>query len=139
MSTQLTAPRFVLTVNGRDLGSWHKVSGLDVVFGTGADGRSINMKLPGSTKQPNIELTRPRGHDLEMHSWHELVILGDVAAARKSCTLTMYDTYGKPVARYHLESAWPSKVEIGGLTAGAAGHVLYETVTLTCEHIRRVA
>jgi T4-like virus tail tube protein gp19 len=50
----------------------------------------------------------------------------------------MYDTDGTAVAKYYLESAWPAKIEIGGLKAGAS-EVLYETVTLTCEHIHRVA
>ena len=30
----------------------------------------------------------------------------------------MYATDGTPVARYHLENAWPSKLEIGQLTSG---------------------
>jgi len=65
-------------------------------------------------------------------------MLGDIVAARKSCSLVMYATDGTAVARYHLEMAWPSKLEVGGLKAGAS-EVLYETVTLVCEHIQRVA
>ena len=63
---------------------------------------------------------------------------GQLALARKSCTLTMYATDGTPTARYRLESAWPSKVEISGLKAGAS-EVLYETVTLTFDDIQRMA
>ena len=48
------------------------------------------------------------------------MLLGDMAAARKSCSLVMFNTKGKPVARYHLENAWPSKIEIGALKAGAS-------------------
>jgi phage tail-like protein len=50
----------------------------------------------------------------------------------------MYQADGKPVARYHLEMAWPSKIEIGALKAGAS-EVLMETVTIVAEHIQRVA
>ena len=50
----------------------------------------------------------------------------------------MYNFDGAPVARYHLENAWPSKLEIGSLKAGAS-EVLMETVTLVCEQIQRVA
>jgi hypothetical protein len=32
-----------------------------------------------------------------------------VSAGRSSCSLVMYNYSGKPVARYHLEHAWPSK------------------------------
>lgn len=41
-------------------------------------------------------------------------------------TLTMYATDGTATAKYYLESAWPSKVEISALKAGAS-EVLYET------------
>jgi hypothetical protein len=50
----------------------------------------------------------------------------------------MYNTDGKPVARYHLENAWPSKIEVGGLKVGAS-EVLTESATIVCEHIQRVA
>jgi hypothetical protein len=50
----------------------------------------------------------------------------------------MYNTHGTPVARYHLENAWPAKIEIGAMKVGAS-KVLMETVTLTCERIERVA
>jgi hypothetical protein len=52
--------------------------------------------------------------------------MNDWTAARKSASLVMYDTSGSPVARYHLENAWPAKVEIGGLRADAS-EVLMET------------
>ena len=68
-----------------------------------------------------------------------LVLLGgDMMTARRSCSLVMYAADGKPVARYHMEHAWPAKIEIGALKAGAS-EVLMETVTLVCEHIQRVA
>ena len=75
---------------------------------------------------------------MELWLWHEAVLMGDIIAARKSCSLVMYATDGTPVARYHLEMAWPSKLEIGALKAGAS-EVLMETVTLVCEMIQRVA
>jgi phage tail-like protein len=50
----------------------------------------------------------------------------------------MYNYDGQPVARYHLENAWPSKMEIGGLRAGSS-EVLMETVTITTESIQQVA
>jgi phage tail-like protein len=50
----------------------------------------------------------------------------------------MYNTDGKPVARYHLEHAWPAKLEIGTLGAGRT-EVLTESVTLVCEHLQRLA
>ena len=52
---------------------------------------------------------------MELWTWHEAVLNGDMAAARKSCSLVMYGPNGKPVARYHLENAWPAKLEVGGM------------------------
>jgi hypothetical protein len=50
----------------------------------------------------------------------------------------MYSAEGKPVARYYLDHAWPSKLEIGAVKAGA-GAVLTETLTLVCDQLQRVA
>jgi phage tail-like protein len=44
----------------------------------------------------------------------------------------MYNADGKPVARYHLEDAWPSKVEIGALKADS-NEVAVESITLCHE------
>ena len=54
-----------------------------------------------------------------MAAWHELALLGDVAAAKKN-VLVAYNAAGEPVARYHLTDAWPAKLEIN-TTAGASG------------------
>ncbi len=61
-----------------------------------------------------------------------------MAQARKSCTLTRFNNVGEPVARYFFENAWPAKIELGAVKAGA-GEVLMETVTLTAESLQRVA
>ena len=60
------------------------------------------------------------------------------SAAGKCAWLFMYDAPGARVARYHLENAWPAKLEIGSLKAGASS-ILLETVTLVCDNLRRVA
>ncbi|HTI20378.1 MAG TPA: phage tail protein, partial [Kutzneria sp.] len=98
----------------------------------------VLKKLPGKVKPPTLVLKRGKNSSMELWAWHEAVLNGDIVAARKSCSLVMYSTDGKPVARYHLEHAWPAKLEIGALKAGAS-EVLMETVTLVCEHIQRVA
>ncbi len=50
----------------------------------------------------------------------------------------MFNSGGRPVARYFLANAWPSKIELSALKAGAS-EALMETVTLTAESIQRVA
>jgi phage tail-like protein len=75
---------------------------------------------------------------MEIFAWHQSVLEGPLAAARKSCTLVMYYTAdGTAIARYHLKSAWPPKIETGGLKAGAS-EVLQETVTVAFDDIQRL-
>jgi len=62
------------------------------------------------------------------------VLQGDILAAKKSAALVKYDSAGTPVARYHLENAWPSKIEISGLKAGA-NEVGIESITLCHEGV----
>ena len=119
----ITAARFALTIDGHEIASFSELSG-------------IASQVDPVTK--TVVLKRAMTRNIEMAAWHELVILGDVAAARKSCSLVMYNSAGAPVARYHLTNAWPSRIEISSLKAGAS-EVLMETVTMTAEFIQRIS
>jgi phage tail-like protein len=139
----LTAARFELTIDGHSVAQFSELSGIssaiDVVDFIESNAKeTILKKLPGKRTPPTVTLKRGMNKNIELSAWHELVVLGDVAAARKSCSLTMFNTKGEPVARYHLTEAWPAKIEIGALKAGAS-EVLMETVTLVCEFIQRVS
>jgi phage tail-like protein len=57
-----------------------------------------------------------------------------VEAARRSATVVVFAVDGSPVARYHLENAWPSKLEIGSLISGGS-RVVVEKLTLTYEDV----
>jgi phage tail-like protein len=139
----LTAARFSITIDGYEIASFSELSGITteveaVDFLESGDKDVIFKKLPGRRKPPNVVLKRGKNASMELWAWHEAVLLGDIVAARKSCSLVMYNYDGKPVSRYHLEHAWPAKLEIGALKAGAS-EVLMETVTIVCESIQRVA
>lgn len=139
----LTAARFSITIDGYEIASFSELSGITteveaVNFMESSDKEVINKKLPGQIKQPTVVLKRGKNSSMELWSWHEAVLNGDIVAARKSCSLVMYNYDGKAVARYHLEHAWPSKLEIGALKAGAS-EVLMETVTIVCERLQRIA
>ena len=138
----LTAARFELTIDGHSLAVFSELVGIS----SAVDIKDVRVdtnrkhklkKLPGKRTPPTVTLKRGMTRNIELAAWHELVILGDVAA-RKNVTLTMYDLTGDPVVRYHLTNAWPSKLEIGALKAGASS-VLTETVTLVAEFIQRVS
>ena len=139
----LTAARFELTIDGHSLAVFSELVGIssavdieDVRLDTKRKHKALK-KLPGKRRPPTVTLKRGMTRNIEIAAWHELVMLGDVAAL-KNVTLTMYDATGDPVVRYHLTNAWPSKLEIGALKAGASS-ALTETVTLVAQFIQRVS
>ncbi|HEY0452637.1 phage tail protein [Actinophytocola sp.] len=139
----ITAARFSITIDGYEIASFSELQGITtevkpVELIESSDKEIILKKLPGKTEPATLVLKRGKNSSMELWAWHEAVLMGDIVAARKSCSLVMYDTAGKPVARYHLEHAWPAKLEIGALKAGAS-EVLMETVTIVAERIQRVA
>jgi phage tail-like protein len=139
----ITASRFSITIDGYEIASFSELQGIttsvEVVEQYESSDKSIiHKKYPGRINPPQIVLKRGKTMGMELWSWHESVLMGDMGGARRSCSLVMYGSDGRPVARYHLEHAWPSKIEIGALKAGAS-EVLMETVTLVCEHIQRVS
>ena len=142
-AASITANRFSITIDGYEIATFSELSGIVAeieptdYWETTADSNLTVSKLPGKFKPPTITLKRGMNGSLELWAWHEAVRKGTMSAARRSCTLTMFNADGKPVARYWLEKAWPCKMELAGLKAGA-GEALMETVTLTCEYIQRV-
>jgi phage tail-like protein len=139
----ITAARFSITIDGYEIAAFSELQGITtevepVELMESTDNEIILKKLPGKAKPATLVLKRGKNSSMELWAWHEAVLMGDIVAARKSCSLVMYDTAGKPVARYHLEHAWPSKLEIGALKAGSS-EVLMETVTIVSERIQRVS
>jgi len=116
----ITAARFSLTVDGYEIASFSEF----VSFRMKRTPPTITLKRGKNAASPDLE------------EWLQAAQDGS-EAARKSASLVMYDAENKPVARYHLEQAWPSKIEIGALRAGSSD-VLMETVTIVSEEIRRV-
>lgn len=110
-SPALEASRFSITVDGYEIASFSQLH--EIAPGTLALGR-------GTTTSTAI------------FAWHQSVVEGRIAAAKKDAVIVMYDAGGKPVARYHLENAWPSKVEIGGLKSDS-NEVAIEGITLCHE------
>lgn len=119
-----SAARYSLVVDGQEIATFS-----EAVFNQRANPPTVVLK--GG---------RPIGENLRV--WHEAahtVQQGRPAPqSRKSASIVMYNYDGQPVARYHLENAWPSSVPRGAMRAGA-GEVLMETVTITTETIQRVA
>jgi phage tail-like protein len=134
----VTATSFGLTVDGVEIGQFAELGGIiSEAELPDLTGRLL-QKLPGKRKPPTVTLRRGLTTDMGVFAWHQSVMEGRLDEARKSATLTIFDSTGNAVARYHLENAWPSKVEISTLKAGAS-EVLYETVTLMGDSLQRIS
>jgi phage tail-like protein len=139
----LTAARFSITIEGVEIAQFSEL----VEITSGVDPSSLTLvsapkrgagarKLPGKRTPPTVTLKRGQTSDLSLFAWH----LDSLSrrAARKDAVLVMYDVQGGPVARYHLENAWPAKIVVDGDKVGAT-QVLFETVLLVSDGIERVA
>jgi phage tail-like protein len=140
----ITASIFSVAVDGYEIAQFSELTGIstevaviDFMENTSrAD--TVLKKLPGKHMPPTIVLKRGKNMSMEMWAWHQAVLEGDIAGARKSGSIVMYAYDGSPVARYHFENAWCSKISVGGLKSGA-NEVLMEEVTIVCERLQRVA
>lgn len=142
-TTAITANLFAVTIDGTTIGRFAELQGIKteirvVEFVESGDKGLIQTKMPANPELAVITLKRGQDNSMEMWAWHEAARLGQLDQARKSCSLVMFDASGKPVSRFHLENAWPSKIEIGPLRAGSS-EMLMESVTLVCDHLQRVA
>jgi phage tail-like protein len=136
------AARFSLTIDGADVAVFSELvalsSGVDpsaLTLGPAQKGAAAR-KLPGKRTPPTVTLKRAQSNDLGVFAWH-----GDALtrrAARKDAVLVVFNVQGRPVARYHLESAWPAMIVVTGEKVGA-GQLLFETVTFACDAIERVS
>lgn len=145
-----TVTSFGIAADGREIASFDAAPALrrpdavEVVELRGA----YTLRIP-AVKDAALQLALSRARDrhstassMELWLWHEAVLTGDVVAARKSCSLVLYDQARAPVARYVMQSCWPSKIDtgpaVGAIGAIGARRGLRETVIFTCERIRRV-
>lgn len=97
-------------------------------------------RFVGKTKPPSVTLKRAMstGKDTTwIWEWHQQARAGSPAAYRTT-TFMLYgagsDPSQQPAMSYMLVNAFPSKVEIAGMKAGAT-EVVVQTVTLQCDEI----
>jgi phage tail-like protein len=125
----------VKPVEGHDLGSWAKAEGLDVSWhATRSSLDRLALQSRDASRPLMLRLSRPRVTDARLFGWHRSAVQGKLNA-RKSAAVVLYDYAGKPVAKYRMTNAWPSKIEMKYSTGPS--RIMTEEVTLTFEHIRR--
>jgi phage tail-like protein len=142
MTDPISASRFGISIDGYQIGSFSELAGItsqvetvDYMPSSSSESSLLDRFAARRTKTA-IKLVRPRSNDPRIGAWH-LAAVRNQPGSRKPCALRIYDAHGKPVARYHLEQAWPSRIDIGVLSARTSPGQS-ETVTMTCEFIQRV-
>jgi phage tail-like protein len=133
----MAASRFAITVDGYEIASFSELQGIttkvDPVEFMKAEGRYVIPKLPGEPQA--LTLKHGASATMDMWVWHEAARNG-LMSGRKNVAMLVYTGAGDPVARYHLEQAWPSKLKLGGRNAEAA-EIVVEHVTLTYDRMKR--
>jgi phage tail-like protein len=101
---------FGLELDGVNTGLLEVESLVLSVFGLDRGGDS-----PARSSSRAVTLVRPLTRDTAFADWaHQTKTQGE--AARRDVTLVVFAADGSPVARYHLENAWPSRHEVGSTT-----------------------
>ncbi len=136
----ISAARFMVSFDGQTPAYFSELSGItseveptEYLAAHYRTGDVIHTKQFGKTKPPTVTLKRGVDGSGFFLAWHDLARRG-MDGARMSGTLELQNAGGVAQASYRLFGAWPSKVEIGGLRAGAS-EIVMETVTFTCESV----
>ena len=126
------SPRFTVSIDGIELGTWTKCEGLAVeyeVFEYQEGGFNDYVhRLPGRRKYPNVKLTRPLDQDSPtIVQWVSQMV---TRVERKHAEITVLDANGAVVCRWNLTAVCP--VKWTGPTLDASGNqIANETLELS--------
>ena len=125
-------------IDGLVIAQFKEVSGLSVTITViehrenKLGGLPVLKKLPGVIDYPDIVLKRGRINDPAFWNWIKQVQDGQIDAARRHGSVTLFDYAHGMVSKFDFINGWPSKVDIGTLGADS-NTVLLESVTITHE------
>jgi phage tail-like protein len=128
------AYNFLVEIDGLTIAGFSECSGLGaettvIEYREGSDKGGVR-KLPGLTRFTNVTLKRGLSTSRELWQWHRSVVAGTVE--RRTCRIVVLDEAHAPVARYHLENAWPVKYE-GPRLKATGNEVAIETLEIAHE------
>jgi hypothetical protein len=89
------AARFGITLDGVQVATFTRFDSL------------VDASTPSAPQ--SISLTGGQTYSPQLWAWHEAVLMGDIVAARKSCSVIFYGDDGKPMRTYTFKQAWPVK------------------------------
>ncbi len=108
-------PRFLVKIDGEDLGSFTKVSGLDVTWDVAeyraGDGKNDRWYFPGLTKYSTIKLERAaeKVGTPQVHKWLES---NSFKFKSQSGKIELHDAHGDAVMHWTLRHVMPVKWSI---------------------------
>jgi len=110
---------FLVEIDGITRAAFQEVSGLnatiDVIEHREGGENTSPRKLPGMTKYGNITLKWGMVEDTDLYQWHLDAVNGTIT--RKNGSIILLDRARNEVARWNFTRAWPTKYEIGQLSA----------------------
>jgi phage tail-like protein len=136
----LTNYSFAVEIDSLTIAQFKEVNGLGITVGVienranKVGGLPVLQKLPGSVKYEDIHLSRGKVNDPAFWNWIKQVQEGKIDEARKDGAVILYDLAHGEVSRFNFFQGWPSKVEVGKLSAGG-DQVLLESVVITIERL----
>jgi phage tail-like protein len=134
---------FYVEIKGTSIAQFMECSGLTseieliTVKENGIRGKPVIKYLPGAHKPPTITLKRAKSVSMDMYDWHQKMLDGKVADARREASIVLLDPEHHEISRYNLIDAWVSKITISGLKAFST-EVAVEEATIVCESFVRV-
>jgi phage tail-like protein len=136
----LASYSFGVEITGVTIAQFKEVAGFGISVGV-IENRSnqpgalpVLQKMPGSVKYDDIHLSRGKVSDPAFWDWIKTVQEGKIDQARKDGAVILYDYSRGEVTRFNFFGGWPSRVEIGKLSAGADS-VLLESVVIAIERL----
>lgn len=142
-------PDFSVLVGSSEIASFSELQGITTEIKTidyveGRDDPVLYLNrftcLPASSRTNlpatyRLRLVKRSDSNVSLRSWHRQAT--NSLAGRKDCILEVHGSQSQPIVRYHLENAWPSKIErFFGVTT-TAGDEAMEKITIACERIER--
>ncbi len=108
--------KYSLDIGGKVTGYFTECTGLDIEYeavelkAVNEKGVPVIIQQPGRIKYTDITLKRGITSNLDIWEWRREIEEGNVDGARVSGTVTMRSEDGTPIALWHFENGWPSKV-----------------------------
>lgn len=91
------------------------------------------QNIPGKFATEKMVIKRNATNDMGFYNWRKLVEDGNITAARKNVTVTLYDSSGIQKAVWNLTNAWPCSISYE-----FADMAVIETIAITYEKMQRV-